>query len=175
MSELPTRSVAGPERSALLISAILAATGAALAGYLAAYQLGLVSRVWDPLFGSTESQRVLHSFISRKLPIPDAALGAGGYALEATLLLALLVLTLLASPRRSSLHEWLKVAYGAVAIGMGISGAFLVGVQILVLHSFCSLCLMSATISWALALLSLPILSRGLRSLVAFHAHRRTA
>lgn len=168
-------SVAGRERVALVIAAILAAIGAALAGYLAAYQLGLLSRVWDPLFGSAESQRVLHSFISQKLPIPDAALGAAGYALELTLVVALLVLTPLASPQRHAARDWLEVAYGVVAIGMGISGAFLVGVQIVVLHSFCSLCLLSAAMSWALALLSLPLLSRGLRSIAASAAHRRIA
>lgn len=57
----------------------LAACGLVIASYLAAFQLGLLTEVWDPLFVGG-SVRVLHSDISRMLPVPGALLGALGYA-----------------------------------------------------------------------------------------------
>jgi hypothetical protein len=59
----------------------LAAAGLCIACYLAAYQLERVPEVWEPIFGHG-SRTVLHSFVSRLLPVPDAALGAFGYAAE---------------------------------------------------------------------------------------------
>ena len=41
---------------------------------LALYQLGYFSEVWEPFFGNGSAE-VLHSALSRVLPIPDAALG----------------------------------------------------------------------------------------------------
>jgi uncharacterized membrane protein len=112
---------------------VLAAVGLGVAGYLAACQLGLAT-AWDPLFGSDASQRVLHSWLSKELPVPDAALGAAGYAFELCL-----ALTLLRWRPGGRLNAWARVAYGAAAVGMALAGAFLVGVQALSLHAFCTL------------------------------------
>jgi hypothetical protein len=60
----------------------LALLGFLIAGYLALYQWGVFPSVWEPFFGDG-SKSVLHSWISRMLPIPDAALGAIGYLLDA--------------------------------------------------------------------------------------------
>ncbi|HVQ73973.1 MAG TPA: vitamin K epoxide reductase family protein [Candidatus Binatia bacterium] len=60
----------------------LALVGASIAGYLAGYQLRLVSSVWEPFFGDG-SRVILNSSVSRVLPIPDAALGVFGYLLDA--------------------------------------------------------------------------------------------
>ncbi|HZI72549.1 MAG TPA: vitamin K epoxide reductase family protein, partial [Gemmatimonadales bacterium] len=60
----------------------LAVVGGVIATYLALYQTGVVNSVWDPFFGSG-SQTILKSSVSRILPIPDAALGALGYVLDA--------------------------------------------------------------------------------------------
>ncbi len=60
---------------------VLAAAGLGVASYLAAYQFGSLRSVWEPFFGDG-SVRVLHSFLSRLLPLPDAAVGACGYAAE---------------------------------------------------------------------------------------------
>ena len=59
------------ERLWLVAAALV---GFAVSGYLALYQLGYFSEVWEPLFG-TGSAEVLHSALSRLPPIPDAALG----------------------------------------------------------------------------------------------------
>src|SRR5690242_1352099 len=60
----------------------LALVGFGIAAYLALYQLGVVARVWEPFFGAG-SHTILTSGVSRLLPIPDAALGALGYLLDA--------------------------------------------------------------------------------------------
>src|SRR5919205_1457619 len=60
----------------------LALLGFGIALYLALYQLGVFAGVWEPFFGDG-SRRILHSSVSRLLPIPDAALGAMGYLLDA--------------------------------------------------------------------------------------------
>ncbi len=60
----------------------LALVGFGIATYLALFQLNVFSTVWEPFFGRG-SQIILTSRISNLLPIPDAALGAMGYLLDA--------------------------------------------------------------------------------------------
>ncbi|MFN8521445.1 MAG: hypothetical protein U0667_19150, partial [Chloroflexota bacterium] len=47
----------------------LALVGAGIASYLTLYQAGLIRQVWEPFFGDG-SQVVLHSWVSRTLPVP---------------------------------------------------------------------------------------------------------
>jgi hypothetical protein len=56
--------------------------GFAIAAYLTLFQLGVLHMVWEPFFGDG-SRTVLTSRISRLLPVPDAALAAAGYLLDA--------------------------------------------------------------------------------------------
>ncbi|HEY2916443.1 MAG TPA: vitamin K epoxide reductase family protein [Candidatus Limnocylindrales bacterium] len=121
----------------------LAIIGAAIAGYLTAFQLGLIGDVWDPLFGSG-SERVLTSPVSRLLPVPDASLGVVAYVVDAILALAI-VLTLGPLQR---LRQILAVVAGLGALGSVV----LVVLQPLIAQAFCSLCLASAAISIALAI-----------------------
>lgn len=58
---------------------VLAVIGAIVATYLALFQTGGIASVWEPFFGRG-SERILTSRVSDLLPIPDAALGAAGYA-----------------------------------------------------------------------------------------------
>ena len=51
----------------------VAMCGFGIAFYLALYQWRVIPDVWEPFFGSG-SKVILNSFISRLLPIPDAAL-----------------------------------------------------------------------------------------------------
>jgi uncharacterized membrane protein len=50
--------------------------------YLALYQWEVLARVWEPFFGEG-SRVILTSSVSHLLPVPDAALGAFGYLLDA--------------------------------------------------------------------------------------------
>lgn len=51
----------------------LALVGAAIAAYLAAFQVGWITSVWEPFFGSG-SRTILHSGVSRLLPVPPPRL-----------------------------------------------------------------------------------------------------
>jgi len=50
----------------------------------------------------------------------------------------------------------------------------LVAIQAIFVRSFCSLCLLSAVISWAIAALAFPSLAGGIRALASRAARRRT-
>ena len=69
-----------PSKRALV--ALLALIGAAVAGRLAAFQLGWTGPPWEPFFGDG-TRRVLESPFSRSLPFPDAGLGVMAYVAEA--------------------------------------------------------------------------------------------
>ena len=68
--------------SQLLPIVALAFVGFGIAMYLALYQWGVLASVWEPFFGEG-SRMILTSSVSHLLPIPDAALGAFGYLLDA--------------------------------------------------------------------------------------------
>jgi uncharacterized membrane protein len=112
----------------------LALAGLAIAVYLTLYQLGVVPAVWEPLFGDG-SRRVLHSPISRRLPVPDASLGAAGYLVE--IVTGLIPKTVL--------------FFGAVVAAMALFGLLLAAVQAFWLRAGCTLCLASAAISVGIA------------------------
>ena len=121
--------------------AALAIIGCGIASYLALYQLGLVAHVVDPLFGSRSSEAVITSPLSRALPIPDAALGAIAYLLDATM-------ALIGGKARWRTDSWLVLAFGLVGAGLVVAGAGLIIVQVAVVHAGCTLCLASAALSF---------------------------
>jgi uncharacterized membrane protein len=123
-------------RAAVLVCTLL---GFAVAARLAAYQLHLASSPPDPIFGAG-SERVLHSALSRMLPVPDAALGAAAYATEA-------VLVVLGRSDRAATAPVLVLAYAALASAMGLAAVGLVVYQAGILHAGCLLCLASALVS----------------------------
>lgn len=126
--------------------ALLAIAGFAIASYLAAYQLGLLTDVWEPFFGNG-AKLVLHSFVSRLLPLPDAALGAIAYLIE-------VVAALIGSSERCRTHPRLVLCYGAIVAAVAATAVALVLIQVLVIHATCTLCLCSAAISILIAYLA---------------------
>lgn len=135
---------------------ILALSGGAISGYLALCQLGVVATPWDPIFGDGTA-RVLTSAPARALPVPDALLGAFAYGLE----VALLVAARAASPPARRL---LVVGLGVLAAVMALAGIVLVALQALVIGAWCLLCLASAGISWAIAVIAVPEAVSALRA-----------
>ena len=119
---------------------VLALIGCGIATYLALYQLGVVRQVWDPVFGPASSARVTRSALAHALPIPDASLGALGYAADA-------VLGAIGGPDRWRRLPWLALAFGVVIAGMGGAALLLLVAQGTILHAWCLLCLCSAAIS----------------------------
>lgn len=121
----------------------LALAGLAIAVYLTLYQLGIVPTVWEPFFGDG-SRKVLHSPISRLLPVPDASLGAAGYLVE-------IVADLIGGRERWRTAPKTVLFFGAVVAAMALFGLLLAAAQAFWLRAGCTLCLASAAISVGIA------------------------
>lgn len=120
----------------------LAVLGFILAAYLAAYQVGLVRKVWEPFFGSG-SEVVLHSWVSRLLPVSDAALGAVSYLLDA-------VTGVIGGRERWRTMPWLVLLFGLLVGPLGAISVILVILQPVLFDAWCTLCLVTAVISVAM-------------------------
>ncbi|HSV12879.1 MAG TPA: vitamin K epoxide reductase family protein [Tepidisphaeraceae bacterium] len=136
-------------------TAILAVCGCAVAFYLALYQWHVIAGVWDPFFRDPSgqyangSERVLNSWLSRKLPVSDAFIGSLAYAIE-------LIADLIGGRERWRTAPWAVLVTAAVALAMGIGSAALVVIQPTLIHSWCTLCLTSAAISFIVLALVAP-------------------
>ena len=137
-----------------MLAALLAAIGCGLSFYLAAYQYGRISHVWEPFFGNG-SELVLNSGLLDSasqfvgFTIHDAAIGMIGYFIEAGIGLALVF------PRMAS-ARWLTPSYLVLVAIMGATGLILVLVQIFTVQAACSLCLISAVLSELIVALAVP-------------------
>ena len=117
----------------------VALAGFAVACYLTLYQLNLIDTVWEPFFGAG-SALVLHSPVSRALPIPDASLGALGYVLDA-------VSGAVGGSDRWRSRPWIVLLFG---VAVGAVSLMLVVFQPLLYRAWCTLCLASAVASIAM-------------------------
>lgn len=117
----------------------LAALGFFIAAYLSLYQLEMIKNVWEPFFGKG-SYRILNSPVSKVLPVPDAALGAFGYLLDA-------VAGAIGSTRRWRTMPWIVVVFGIAVGPLGLVSVLLVVLQPVLFDSWCTLCLVTAIIS----------------------------
>lgn len=118
---------------------ILALAGFGIATYLSLYQMNVIGDVWEPFFGNG-SERILNSYISHLLPIPDAALGAFGYLLDA-------VTGIIGGPNRWRTMPWVVVLFGVAVGPLGAVSILLVVLQPVLFDAWCTLCLSSAVIS----------------------------
>lgn len=130
--------------------AILGFIAAAISSYLALFQWGIISTVWDPFFGD-QTIRVIDSSTShtmyRWIGIPDAALGALAYFGDA-------IFGIAGSTRRWQFRPWLVILFGIDVIPLGIVSAILVLTQGFVIGSWCTLCLVTAIISLVLVVMA---------------------
>jgi uncharacterized membrane protein len=117
----------------------LASIGFGIAFYLALYQWRVIASVWDPFFG-TGSETILNSGISRILPIPDAALGALGYLVDA-------VTGIVGGTKRWRTMPWIVIVFGLAVGPLGAVSILLVILQPVMFDAWCTLCLTSAVIS----------------------------
>src|SRR5690349_7333548 len=90
----------------------LAFLGFAVAGWLALYQMGVVTTVWEPFFGDG-TRRIITGRVSHLLPVPDAALGAAGYLADA-------VFGLAGGPTRWKRVPWLVIVFAIAVIPFGL-------------------------------------------------------
>lgn len=120
----------------------VALAGFGIATYLSLFQLDVIADVWEPFFGDG-SRTVLTSRVSYVLPVPDAALGAFGYLLDA-------VTGMIGSTDRWRTMPWMVVLFGIAVGPLGAVSVLLVILQPVMFDSFCTLCLASAVISVAM-------------------------
>lgn len=121
---------------------ILAVIGFFIAGYLALYQLEIIKNVWEPFFGDG-SKTILNSKVSNVLPIPDAALGAFGYLVDA-------VTGIIGGTGRWKKMPWIVIVFGLAVGPLGFVSVMLVVFQPVLFSAWCTLCLCSAVISIAM-------------------------
>lgn len=125
-----------PQRIPIIM---LAFAGFVIATYLALYQVGVFPNVWEPFFG-LGSITILNSPVSEALVIPDAALGAFGYLVDA-------IAGAVGSSRRWRSMPWIVVVFGLAVGPLGFVSIMLVVFQPVLFDSWCTLCLASAVIS----------------------------
>lgn len=125
-----------PQRLPIVVLAML---GFFIATYLSLYQLDYVDTVWEPFFGDG-SVRILNSRISHILPIPDAALGAFGYLVDA-------VTGVIGGTQRWRTKPWIVIVFGLAVGPLGFVSVMLVVFQPVLFSAWCTLCLASAVIS----------------------------
>lgn len=133
-----------------VVIALVAGVAAVISGYMGLFQVGLITSVWDPVFGE-QSEAVLASTISHALSgwfrVPDAIMGMLAY-------LADIILVLAGSTRRWQFRPWLVATFGLVVIPLGVVSFTLVVLQGAVLGTWCFLCIVTAILSLALIALA---------------------
>jgi uncharacterized membrane protein len=124
----------------------LAAAGIADALYMLAYHGGLVRSLWCPFFGPG-CDKVGRSSHAVHFGVPNAAVGAVGYATMASL-------ALWAGDRTPEERPWQAFGLGAIAAGAEGVSAFLTWEQAKRVRAFCFWCLTSAVLNVAISALS---------------------
>ncbi len=115
---------------------LLAAVGFFASRYMAAFQLGHIGSVWDPVFGD-ETRRVLTSSVSKMFPVSDAGLGAAAYMLE-------MLMGFMGDRARWRTMPWMVTFFGILVAPLGVTSIVLVILQPLGVGAWCFLCLVAA-------------------------------
>jgi uncharacterized membrane protein len=118
----------------------LAALGFAAAFYTGFYQLGIIPHMWDPFFGEHSTYLVTHSKVSRILPFPDGLLGIPGYACD-------MLFGALGGAARWRTMPWIVLAFAGTISGLAVVSVLLTVTMGVLVHSWCTVCLCSASIS----------------------------
>ncbi|MBE0599611.1 MAG: vitamin K epoxide reductase family protein [Desulfuromonadales bacterium] len=116
----------------------LAFAGWLVSRYLAAFQLGYLTEVWDPFF-SDGSRQVLTSKMSESLPISDGGLGALTYTIE-------FLMGWMGSQGRWRTMPWMVTFFGILVIPLGLVHIFLVASQPVMVGEWCTFCLLAAAL-----------------------------
>lgn len=148
-----------PQRTVLIG---LGFAGLLASRYLAVYQLGYVDALWDPVFGFEEGTRlVLDSEMSHKWPVSDAALGTAAYTFE-------FLMGFMGGTSRWRTMPWMVTLFGILVIPLGLSHIALVMSQPVVVHQWCTFCLLAAA-------LMLPMITLTADEVIAMGQHLRDA
>lgn len=139
--------------------------GYLIATYLAFYQAGLISSVWEPFFGNGSRMILKESAIARFSPIPDASLGAFLYLLD-------VFLNCLGGEDRWRTAPWTVLAVGLVAGALALGGVLLAISQPFVFHHYCTLCLAATICSLLAAAFAADEVRTALHHIRSKHSHR---
>ncbi|WP_231741826.1 vitamin K epoxide reductase family protein [Stieleria varia] len=148
-----------PQRSIMIATGF---AGFIVSRYLAMFQLGYIDYVWDPFFGFQEgTAKVLNSQLSHRWPISDAGLGTISYTFE-------FLMGYMGSPSRWRTMPWMVAFFGVLVIPLGLVHIILMISQPVIVHHWCTLCLLAA-------LIMLPMLPLEVDEVVAMCQHVRQA
>ncbi|WP_105439292.1 NAD-dependent epimerase/dehydratase family protein [Neorhizobium sp. T25_13] len=122
---------------------LLALIGLYVSRYLAGYQLGHISEVWDPFFaGSTSdpqngTEEIITSSVLKAWPVSDPAVGGYVYLLE--------ILTgIVGSRTRWRTMPWLVVLFGLMIAPLGITSIVFIIIQPIVIGTWSTIALIGA-------------------------------
>ena len=118
------------QRAPMIVAAF---AGWLISRYLAAYQLGYISTIWDPFFGEG-TVRVLTSDVSKQFPISDAGLGAVAYVLE-------MLMAVMGGATRWRSMPWMVTGFFILVVPLGVTSIVLVTLQPVMVGYWCTLCL----------------------------------
>lgn len=104
--------------------------------YMAAYQLGYIDTVWDPIFPEG-TLSVISSNLSRSFPISDAGLGAFVYTME-------VLMGFKGRTRRWYTMPWIVLLFGVMVVPAGLVSIILIMLQPLIVGHWCTWCLFTA-------------------------------
>lgn len=148
-----------PQRWIMIVTGLL---GFVVSRYLAMFQLGYITYVWDPFFGFRGgTEKVLNSDMSHMWPISDGGLGAISYTFE-------FLMGYMGSPARWRTMPWMVAFFGFLVIPLGLTHIFLVISQPVAVHAWCTMCLLAAAIM-------LPMIPLEVDEVVAMFQHLRQA
>jgi uncharacterized membrane protein len=106
------------------------------ARYMAAFQLGYLDHVVDPVFGDG-TDKVITSWISKAFPVPDAGLGAMAYTLE-------VLMACHGGSSRWHKIPWFVLLFAILVIPLGLVSIILIIMQPILVHAWCFWCLLTA-------------------------------
>ncbi len=136
--------------------------GLLVSRYLAAFQLGYIDSIWDPFFGfDGGTEAVLNSEMSHMWPISDAGLGAVAYSFE-------FLMGYMGGRSRWRTMPWMVTIFGILVIPLGLAHITLVMSQPVLVHDWCTMCLLAAG-------LMLPMIPLEIDEVVAMLQHVRDA
>lgn len=140
---------------------VLSALSFVAALYMAAYQLGYIGSVVDPVFGDG-TRRVLTSSISQSFPVSDAGLGAATYLID-------LIMTCAGDQRRWRTMPWLVIVFGVLIVPVGIVSVVLVMLQPIAVGAWCVWCLVTAVATLVMVPLAIDEVAATLQLLRRVH------
>ncbi len=127
--------------------AALAFFGWMVTRYMAAYQLGFIHTIYDPIFPNG-TLNVVTSTISKSIPISDAGLGAVGFSL-------VMLMACMGDSQRWRTMPWLVIFFGILVFVLGSVSILYVLCQPLVIGSWCAWCLATTIIMLGMILLAI--------------------